>query len=77
MRGTVFPALFTVVYSMCHLATAADWPQWRYDAGHGAVTPLALPDQLHLQWSRQLPAASPAWPATQSKLGFDLAPEPV
>ena len=77
IRNTLFSVLLGVIASSGHLAAAGDWPQWRYDAGHGAVTPHALPDQLHLQWSRQLPIASPAWPSTQSKLDFDLAPEPV
>ena len=58
-------------------AIAADWPQWRYGPGRGAVTPQKLPDSLHLQWTRQLPKAAPAWPASQQKLQFDLAPEPV
>ena len=77
MRGIFFPALLVIFSCICHLTPAADWPQWRYNSGHGAVTPHALPKQLHLQWSRQLKEAWPAWPATQSKLGFDLAPEPV
>ena len=56
---------------------ATDWPQWRYDAGHGAATPHALPKHMHLQWSIQLEDPRPSWPTTQSKLGFDLAAEPV
>ena len=58
-------------------AFADDWPQWRYGPGRGAVTPHALPASLHLQWTRQLSKATPAWPASQAKLQFDLAPEPV
>ncbi|HYW80215.1 MAG TPA: PQQ-binding-like beta-propeller repeat protein, partial [Thermoguttaceae bacterium] len=54
-------------------ASAGDWPQWRYDAGRGAVTPDALPEQLHLQWVRQLPAPRPAWPASQPTLRFDVS----
>jgi outer membrane protein assembly factor BamB len=77
MRGIFFPALLVVFFCICHLTPAGDWPQWRYDTGRGAVTPHALPEMLHLQWTRQLPSASPAWPATQSKLQFDIAPEPV
>ena len=77
MRGIFFPALLVIFFCICHLAPATDWPQWRYDTGRGAVTPHALPEMLHLQWTRQLPSASPAWPTTQSKLQFDIAPEPV
>ncbi len=66
-----------VLFCSVQSGWAADWPQWRFNAGHGAVTPHALAQKMHLQWSRQLSAASPAWPPTQSKLDFDLAPEPV
>jgi len=57
--------------------SAADWPQWRFDPGRGAVTSHVIPGKLHLQWTRQLPKAVPAWPKSQTKLQFDLAPEPV
>jgi len=58
-------------------AEPGDWPMWRYDANRGASTPVALPTELHLQWDRQLPAPAPAWPPTQTKLQFDIAPQPV
>src|SRR5947207_15173030 len=58
-------------------ANAADWPMWRYGAGRGNATPHALPASLHLQWVRELPPADPAWPASQGRLQFDAAPEPV
>jgi len=50
---------------------------WRYRARRGAASPDALPATMHLQWVRQLPQPRPAWPATQSKLQFDVAPQPV
>jgi len=59
------------------IATAADWPMWRYDAGRTAASPTALPKELHLQWVRQLPAPRPAWPTSQTKLQFDASYEPV
>ena len=34
--------------------SSRDWPMWKYDVGHTAVTPLTLPKQLHLQWKREL-----------------------
>ena len=77
VRRFAFRIFLAALVGSLHFTRAADWPQWRYNSGHGAVTPHALPKQLHLQWSRQLKEAWPAWPATQSKLGFDLAPEPV
>ena len=56
---------------------AGDWPQCRYDAGRGAVSPDELPKELHLQWVRQLPVPRPAWPDTQPWLQFDLSYSPV
>lgn len=55
--------------------TADDWPMWRYDAGRTAATPMPMEDQLHVLWSRQLPAARPAF--EQSRLQFDRHDEPV
>ncbi|MDC0050939.1 PQQ-binding-like beta-propeller repeat protein, partial [Verrucomicrobia bacterium] len=68
-------SIFLLWLTLC--ADANDWPQWRFGPGRGAVSPHALPAELHLQWTRQLPKAAPAWPASQTKLQFDLAPEPV
>lgn len=56
---------------------AGDWPQWRYNLGHGASTPDPLPQDLQLQWVRQLPRAEAAWPVSQHKLRYDLSYEPV
>ena len=58
-------------------ASAGDWPQWRYGPGRGAAAPDDLPAQMTLLWWRQLPPAAPAWPASQYKLQFDAAYEPV
>jgi len=58
---------------------AADWPQWRYDAGRTAACPGRLSDQLHLQWVREYPALEPAWedPVNQDRMPFDRVYEPV
>ncbi len=56
---------------------AADWPQWRFDAGRTAVTPHELPADLHLHWFRQLPTPDPAWGPRQRSLQFDASYEPV
>ncbi len=58
-------------------APAGDWPQWRYDAARGAATPENLPDELHLRWTRELPAPRPAWPPSQPWLRFDVSYSPV
>ena len=55
---------------------AADWPMGRYDAQRTAASPQELPAQLHLQWIREYPALTPAWP-DQDKMQFDIAYEPV
>jgi outer membrane protein assembly factor BamB len=57
-------------------AARGDWPMWRNDATRGASTPEKISDQLELQWVRQFPAPSPAWPL-QERLLFDATYEPV
>ena len=59
------------------LAQAGDWPMWRYDAGRGSWSPDALPDNLKLQWVRELSEPIPAWPETQPGLQFDDVAQPV
>ncbi|MHC4737404.1 MAG: outer membrane protein assembly factor BamB family protein [Planctomycetota bacterium] len=58
-------------------ASAHDWPMWRYNAQHTAVSPHALSADLHLKWVRQLHPPAPAWPPWQYKLQFDRSYEPV
>ena len=55
---------------------AGDWPMWRHDAGRSGTAPVALPDRLHRQWVRTLPAPRSAWP-NESRLQFDAAYHPV
>ncbi|MBN2474783.1 MAG: PQQ-binding-like beta-propeller repeat protein [Pirellulales bacterium] len=66
-----------VVSGPAKVSSGGDWPQWRYDAGRGASTPMELPEELHLQWVRQLPTPTPAWPASQPWLRFDVSYSPV
>ena len=73
----VFRLLLPVLLFLPSAVPAADWPQWRYDAGRGASTPHVLAETLHPQWTRDLPPAQQAWPPTQPKLQFDRIPEPV
>jgi hypothetical protein len=58
-------------------ASAGDWPQWRYNASRGAVSPEEVPAELHLQWMRELPEPLPAWPPSQPLLRFDVSYSPV
>ena len=68
--------LILLFFAVCGLAANADdWPMWRYDAGRTAAAPAALPDQLHLQWVRQLPPLEPAY--QNPRLQFDAGYEPV
>ncbi len=53
-----------------------DWPTWRFDAQRSAVTPEQLVDNLHLQWTLELPPLKPAWPE-DPRLHFDAVYEPV
>ncbi|MEQ1859440.1 MAG: PQQ-binding-like beta-propeller repeat protein [Chthoniobacteraceae bacterium] len=57
------------------LANAADWPMWRADAGRTATIADALPENLRVLWSRELPPLTPAYRDT--RLQFDRGYEPV
>ncbi len=56
--------------------SAADWPMWRHDATRSGVSSAALPVELQLQWSRDYPPETPAWP-DQEKMPFDICFEPI
>jgi outer membrane protein assembly factor BamB len=57
-------------------ALAGDWPQYRFDAQRTAASPDPLATQLHLQWTRDLPAPRPAFPQ-EVRLRYDGSYEPV
>jgi outer membrane protein assembly factor BamB len=61
----------------CVCARASDWPMWRGDAARSRDLPRAAASATELQWSRDLGAPAPAWPASQDKLRFDDSYEPV
>ncbi len=56
-------------------AQAGDWPMWRHDPGRTATSNEALPEELELLWTRQLPPSEPAY--RDVRLQFDAAPEPI
>jgi len=58
------------------LAFAGDWPMWRYGPNRGGASPEQLAANLHLQWTRVLPALNPAWPR-EPRLQFDGVYQPV
>jgi len=59
------------------VSLASDWPMWRGDAARSRDLPPAAAPATELQWSRDLGAPAPAWPASQDKLRFDESYEPV
>ena len=72
--------LLTVI-TLCLLpclssCTSGDWPTWRHDASRSGASEEALPAELHLQWTRKLPAPLPAWP-NEPRLHFDASYEPI
>src|SRR5205823_4686808 len=58
------------------VATATDWPMWRFDAGRTAASPQRLPAAMQPLWSRPLPALKPAWP-DQPAMQFDAVHQPI
>jgi outer membrane protein assembly factor BamB len=75
IRAFFIVSVFTLLSALS--AGAKDWPQWRCDVGHGASTPHELPQNLQLQWVRQMPQPRAAWPISQHKLQFDHSYEPI
>ncbi|MBA4389247.1 MAG: hypothetical protein C0404_14835, partial [Verrucomicrobia bacterium] len=70
----------TTVSATCSImvrdaASSNDWPQWRCDEYHSAVTLQQLPAQLYLQWRRDLRAVTPGVSGYQH--GFEKGLEPV
>jgi len=78
IRRFFTPLVFTTVLLATCATTlhGADWPTWRYDMGRTASSPETLAPELHLQWSREMPAARPAWPE-DVRVGFDSVYEPI
>lgn len=69
--------VFTVIFlTLQGGVDASDWPMWRHDVQRSGASSEELADELHLQWTRQLPAALPAWP-NEARLHFDASYEPV
>jgi len=73
MRRTLL--LFTAL-SFSISIHAADWPQFRFGPNRGAASPEQLASTLHLQWTRDFAAPSPAYPG-EVRLRYDSTYEPV
>lgn len=77
LRLAVLPALCVLsLLDNCSRLQAEDWSAWRKDAQRTATTSEQLPEQLQLQWSRQLGPLQPAWPE-DPRIQFDAHYEPV
>jgi outer membrane protein assembly factor BamB len=77
-HSTRVNSMAVLLMTVASLASAADWPMWRCDAARTAASPETLPEQLHLQWMRELPPLKPAfWQVRQERVQFDLGYEPV
>jgi len=74
--ATSTPVLAACALAVCTPASAADWPQHRYDAGRTAASPEALPSEMQVQWIRELPPPRPAFPG-EVRLRYDATYEPV
>jgi len=70
------PLVLLIIIALPADNQAADWPTWRADSQRSGATSTPLAKQLHLQWSRQLPAKRVAWP-NETRLQFDASYEPV
>lgn len=76
MKRLFHLALLIATGLLMSQARAGDWPQFRYDVGRTAATPHALPADLQLRWTRNMPAPRPAFPH-ETRLGYDTSYEPV
>ena len=72
----ILPGFIAMLFMPAGTVGAADWPMWRNDVLRSGSTSEELPAELHLQWTRQLPAPVPAWP-NESRLQFDASYEPI
>lgn len=81
--GSLFTAVAAIAWETAWALPAAspdtDWPMWRHDAGHTAVSRHELPPSLHLVWTRQYPPRTPVWddPLNQDLMPYDAIFEPV
>jgi outer membrane protein assembly factor BamB len=68
--------IFLFAVGAVNTTTAADWPMWRGDVGRSGATSAALPGNLRLKWSLELPPLKPAW-QEDARLQFDAGYQPI
>lgn len=64
------------VIPISQVSRAGDWPMWRHDVSRSAATDERLPDEMYLQWRRELTPLTPAWPE-DPRLHFDAVYQPI
>ena len=80
LRGRPLSVIgFAVVILLGVVADAADWPMWRFDAGHTAASFDDLPNELRLEWTRQYSPRKQVWddPLNHDLMPYDRLFEPV
>src|SRR5258705_4436686 len=76
-RPLTLSSLFAVLLLLApRVALAADWPMEGANPQHTSSTDAALPADLQLHWSMDLPALQPAWP-DQNRLKDDAVYHPI
>ena len=73
----LFRTQWVLVLLFIEPSVAADWPMWHADASRSSFVSHEITTDLHLHWVRRHSKQIPAWPATQAKLQFDIAPHAV
>ena len=70
------PIVVLLLLTMESSVGAKDWPTWRHDPSRSSATDEVLAKELHLQWTREQPPLTPAWPE-DTRLHFDAHYEPI
>src|SRR2546423_2991160 len=68
--------LAVLLFLTARVALAADWPMEGANPQHTSSIDAALPGDLQLHWSMDLPALQPAWP-DQNRLKDDAVYHPI
>ncbi len=74
----IFSLSLLLFFSNAFLFTA-DWPMWRFDAGHGGASPEQLPENLTLKWHLQFTEREQVWddPLNNDLMQYDRLFEPI
>src|SRR5438067_13667498 len=73
---TLSSLLAVLLLLSARVALAADWPMEGANPQHTSSSDAALPAELRLHWSMDLPPLQPAWP-DQNRLKDDAVYHPI